>query len=226
MATQPYIGQLMLFAGNFAPQGWAKCDGQILAISQNSALFSLLGTTYGGDGQTSFGLPDLRGRFPAHVGTGPGLNPINWGERGGIESKTLHVTEIPSHSHVLGSAVNAQATTTITEATATASATGTAKCQPQVAGGHGKNPTGALWATDAGTQSGTYSNNTTNPLANMHPDAIDVDVTVDSVNVAATTAVAMSGSTNNTGAGQQFSIRNPYLGIYFVIALQGLFPSQ
>ncbi len=88
-----------MFAGNFAPRGWAFCDGQLLAVSQNDALFSLLGTIYGGDGRTTFGLPDMRGRLPIHAGTGPGLSPRRLGARAGAESVTLTVNQMPSHQH-------------------------------------------------------------------------------------------------------------------------------
>lgn len=87
------------FAGNFAPRNWSTCSGQLLAISQNSALFSLLGTTYGGDGRTSFGLPDLRGRVAVGAGNGPGLSNYRLGQRGGVETVTLNVLQIPSHTH-------------------------------------------------------------------------------------------------------------------------------
>lgn len=95
----PFLGQIMMFGGNFAPRGWAFCNGQLLAISANSALFSLLGTAYGGDGRTTFGLPDLRGRVPIHQGTGPGLRTARLGAKGGEESVTLNTLQIPSHSH-------------------------------------------------------------------------------------------------------------------------------
>ena len=95
----PFIGQMSAFGFNFAPRGWAHCNGQLLAISQNTALFSLLGTTYGGDGRTTFGLPDLRGRAPIHMGTGPGLSPVRIGQRGGSETVTLGLANLPSHSH-------------------------------------------------------------------------------------------------------------------------------
>ena len=88
-----------MFGGNFAPRGWARCDGQLLAISQNTALFSILGTTYGGDGRTTFALPDLRGRVAMHPGTGPGLTPRRLGQSGGTETNTLNVTQLPSHTH-------------------------------------------------------------------------------------------------------------------------------
>jgi microcystin-dependent protein len=96
---EPFIGQLMLFAGNFAPRGWAFCNGSLLSIAQNSALFSILGTTYGGDGQTTFGLPDLRGRLPMHPGQGPGLSSYALGQQGGVEAVTLNITQIPVHGH-------------------------------------------------------------------------------------------------------------------------------
>ena len=99
-AQDAYIGEIRMFAGNFAPKGWALCDGQLLPISQNQALFALLGTTYGGDGQTTFALPDLRGRMPLHEGTGPGLTPRTLGESGGAEQVTLTLSQIPAHTHV------------------------------------------------------------------------------------------------------------------------------
>lgn len=99
--AEPFIGEIRIFAATFAPRGWAMCDGQLLPISYYEALFSLLGTTYGGDGRTTFGLPDLRGRIPIHKGTGPGLNPRSLGERGGAEDATVSIAQLPSHSHAL-----------------------------------------------------------------------------------------------------------------------------
>ena len=96
---QAFIGQIQAFGFNFAPRNWAFCDGQLIAISQNTALFSLLGTTFGGDGRNTFQLPDLRGRSIVHVGNGPGLSNISWGERGGVETVTLSVANMPSHNH-------------------------------------------------------------------------------------------------------------------------------
>ncbi len=97
--SEPFVGEIRMFAGNFAPRGWAYCDGQLLAISQNDALFSLLGTIYGGDGRTSFGLPDLRGRIPVHAGTGPGLSNRRLGAKSGVENVTLTTNQLPSHTH-------------------------------------------------------------------------------------------------------------------------------
>jgi len=99
--SEPFVGEIRMFAGNFAPRGWAFCDGQLLAVSQNDALFSLLGTIYGGDGRTTFGLPDMRGRIPIHAGSGPGLSPRRLGAKAGAESVTLTVNQLPSHTHPL-----------------------------------------------------------------------------------------------------------------------------
>jgi len=99
---EPFIGQIQAFGFNFAPRGWAMCEGQLLPISQNTALFSLLGTTFGGDGRTTFALPDLRGRSIVGMGNGPGLSNISWGERGGAENHTLTVGQMPSHTHNIG----------------------------------------------------------------------------------------------------------------------------
>jgi microcystin-dependent protein len=95
----PYIGEIRLFAGNFAPRGWALCNGQLLPIAQNVALFSILGTTYGGDGIQTFALPDLRGRAPVHMGRGPGLAPVTLGQARGSETVTLVEGEMPGHTH-------------------------------------------------------------------------------------------------------------------------------
>jgi microcystin-dependent protein len=100
-----------MFGGNYAPRGWAFCDGQLLAVSQNQELFSLLGTTYGGDGRTTFGLPDLRGRVPLHQGQGAALTDRKIGSKGGEENVTLTATSIPSHTHVLKGSTSAATTT-------------------------------------------------------------------------------------------------------------------
>ena len=97
--SQPFLGQITMFGGNFAPRGWASCDGQLLPISQYTALFSILGTTYGGDGRTTFGLPELRGRVPLHTGNGPGLTPRSLGQKSGTETNTLNSNNLPLHNH-------------------------------------------------------------------------------------------------------------------------------
>ena len=112
--SDPFIGQILLFAGNFAPANWAFCNGQLLPISQYSALFSLLGTTYGGNGTTNFALPDLRGRAPVHFGQGAGLSNYVLGEATGSENVTLSTQQIPAHNHTL--VVGATAATVSTPA--------------------------------------------------------------------------------------------------------------
>lgn len=99
--SEPFLAEVRLWGLNFAPRGWAFCDGQVLSIAQNAALFSLVGTTFGGDGRATFGLPDLRGRAALHPGQGPGLTARRWGEKGGDENVTLAVAQLPSHSHAL-----------------------------------------------------------------------------------------------------------------------------
>jgi len=101
----PFIGTILAFGGNFAPRGWAKCEGQLLAIAQNTALFSILGTTYGGDGRTTFALPDFRGRSMVGSGRGPGLSDIRLGQRGGVENQTLISANLPSVPIRLGGGV-------------------------------------------------------------------------------------------------------------------------
>ncbi len=107
---EPFIGTVLMFAGNFAPRGWALCNGQLLAISSHSALFSILGTTYGGDGVSTFGLPELRGRAAIHEGTGPGLTPRPLGQRSGAEAVTLTTNQIPSHNHSISAHNDAAST--------------------------------------------------------------------------------------------------------------------
>lgn len=103
--ADPFVAEIRMFPFNFAPKGWAFCDGQLLPLSQNTALFSLLGTTYGGDGKSTFALPDLQGRAPMHPGQGPGLSLHDLGETGGSETVTLLESEIPAHSHTLSTSV-------------------------------------------------------------------------------------------------------------------------
>lgn len=148
--AEPFLGQILMFGGNFAPRGWALCDGQLLAISGNSALFSILGTTYGGDGRTTFALPDLRGRVAIHEGVGPGLSPKSLGSKGGSETNTLNVNQLPAHAHdVVVNCVNGP--------------------------GNANTAAGNVWSADAGNQSATYSNAA--PNGTMQGDAVTVENT-------------------------------------------------
>lgn len=99
---QPFVGEIRMFGGSFAPAGWAFCDGQLMPISENETLFNLIGTIYGGDGQETFAMPDLQGRLPVHAGQGPGLaNNYQIGEKSGVESVTLSIQQIPNHNHAV-----------------------------------------------------------------------------------------------------------------------------
>ena len=168
---EPFLGQVIMFAGNFAPRGWAFCTGQLLAISQYSALFSILGTTYGGDGRTSFALPDLRGRTPICPGRGPGLSDVQLGARLGAETTRLTTPNLPPHSHNL-----------------MASDRKADKIEP---GGHALAP----------ASRDIYSGGTPNVQMN-------------------------AGAVSSTGSAQPFNNMQPSLGINYIIALQGVFPSR
>jgi len=145
-----------MFGGNFSPRGWAYCDGQLLAIASNTALFSILGTTYGGDGRTTFALPDLRGRAPIHPGTGPGLSTYRLGQRGGNETTILNVTNMPSHSHIAAGTVKAAFT-------------------PPLGGGNSTSPSGANLSGVSG--SNIYSNQATNVTMAANNVAVTVGST-------------------------------------------------
>src|SRR6266498_3458664 len=108
--STPFLGMIILVPYNFAPRGWAFCNGQILSIAQNTALFSLLGTTYGGNGQTTFALPNLQSRVPVHFGQGPGLSSYALGQQAGTESVTLLVTQLPQHNHTVGASTQSDIT--------------------------------------------------------------------------------------------------------------------
>lgn len=187
---EPFLGQIQPFGFNFAPRGWAFCDGQLLPIAQNTALFSLLGTTFGGDGRTTFALPDLRGRSIVHCGNGAGLSTITWGERGGRENVTLNQMNMPSHSHAL---VNGTANVTV----------------------YSTESSGNEVNESDGGNNGFSTGGSTPAIYQESP------TTADHVG-----GVVISGSTNLTGGSQAFNIRNPFLGIYVSIAMQGIFPSR
>jgi microcystin-dependent protein len=190
---EPYIGQIQPYAFGFTPRGWAFCDGQLMSIAQNTALFSLIGTTYGGNGQTTFALPDLRGRSIVHPGSGPGLSNITWGEVGGVESMTLTQGNMPMHAHAL---VDGMANVT----TVIRTTNNTNKTNESDNGNNGLGTSGDMPEIFRETPAGTDT------LGGIHS--------------------ALSGSTSIAGGSQPFGVRNPFLGIYTSIALQGIFPSR
>jgi microcystin-dependent protein len=128
--SEPFLGEIRMFGGNFAPVDWALCNGQLLSVAENAALFNLIGTTYGGDGVSTFGLPDLRGRFSMHQGNGPGLSSVTIGEQAGAETVTLTSRQIPAHSH-------------------------TAACA--AGGGNAASPSNAFWSTDPQGNTAAYN---------------------------------------------------------------------
>lgn len=172
---EPFVSQIMMFGGNFAPRGWALCWGQQIAIAQNPALFSLLGTTYGGNGQTTFALPDLRGRVPVGMGTGPGLANITQGEVAGSQNVTLLVSNLPPQNNPLR--VSTSAGTLQTPVDGAFLAQSNQRDAQFIAGG----------------QQGT--------------------------------TVALGGI-NPVGNGVPISVMQPYLGVNFIIALEGVYPSR
>jgi len=175
--STPTLGEVRLFAGNFAPRGWHLCDGALLSIAENTALFSLLGTIYGGDGQITFALPDLRGRNAAGTGAGPGLPDMLQGETGGALSETLTVPTMPAHNHLV-----------------------MASNQP----GDNANPSG-LYPAALNDPNGTATNNgyTGTPDSALNAGAI-----------------------TPAGGNMPFSTTQPYLGLNFIIAVEGIFPSR
>jgi microcystin-dependent protein len=173
------IAVVTCFAGDFAPRNWAFCNGQLMSIVQNTALFSILGTTYGGNGQTTFALPDLKGRVPISAGQGPGLSNISLGEKSGSETVTLNSNQIPAHVH--NGAVNFQLPASSEDG-----------ADPTPNDGYPARFTGAF-----------ASSTNTNMLAPGYSATIGV-----------------------SGGSQPASIRNPYLGISYIICLFGVFPSR
>ncbi|BAN47410.1 phage tail protein [Metapseudomonas resinovorans] len=200
--SDPFLGEIRMVGFNFAPRGWALCWGQQMAIAQNSALFSLLGTLYGGNGQVTFGLPDYRGRSPVGMGQGPGLSNIDQGEVAGSESMTLTINQMPMHNHAMvASAVTGSAQVAVpansSSTTAVSAPSTTAVLGPVTAAGRA----GTLYTNDA-------ANTTLAPFTA-------------SVNCSAPTVTCGAA-----GGSQPFGLRNPYLGTNFVIALEGIFPSR
>lgn len=171
--SNPFVAEIRIFSGNFAPKGWALCDGQLMPISQNTALFSLLGTTYGGDGKSTFALPNLQGCAPMQAGQGPGLSLRDLGETAGEQTVTLLQTEMPAHSHV----VQCSATGGIVS------------------------PANNTWGGGLKGHPGAYGPSGTN--VQMNPFALSI-----------------------AGGSQPHNNMHPFLGLTFIIALQGVFPAR
>ena len=182
---EEFIGIVKLFAGNFAPKGWALCNGQLLPISQYSAVFSLLGTTYGGDGVTTFALPDLRGRVVVGTGQGNGTSNYIEGQMGGVENTTLLVQNIPPHTHIATLNVNG------TDSTDSVPARGGSIAVP-----------------------GVQSSRTFTPTLGFNSATPDVPLNPASVTNAP------------SGGGMPISIMQPFNSMYYIICLEGIYPSR
>jgi microcystin-dependent protein len=204
-AQEAYLGEIRPFANTFCPRGWANTDGQVLSIVQNQALFALLGTTYGGNGQTTFALPDLRARSAVHVGAldGTSSNSVQLGERGGAETTVLTASMLPPHSHTAATAVTVESTLRGTTATANTNVpTAAALAVPPSMQVKKDTVTPQLYAA-------------TTPTAEMAPGSVTSTAT-------ATTTVNGGGSTTPA----PLPTRSPYLAVRYCIALQGIFPVQ
>ncbi|RPE05644.1 phage tail protein [Chitinophaga lutea] len=194
---ESYLAMIMIFGGNFAIRGWSTCWGQIVSIAQNTALFSLLGTTYGGNGQTTFALPDLRGRMPIGWGQGPGLPNYELGQIGGSPSTTLTINNMPMHNHVADFS-----TLTVTQSASTAQGT--------------TNIPGSTLVPAA------------LPVIGSGPSASAIKGYGVKDNTATLSPATIGGGINIgiAGGSQPFSIESPYLGVNYLIAMEGIFPPR
>ena len=159
-AVDPFVGQMLWVPFNFAPKGWSFCNGQLLPLSQNTALFSLLGTTYGGDGRATFALPDMQGRLMINAGQGPGLSNFDQGQSGGEENHTLSVSEIPAHSHTV-----AASNTSVADAT---SAVNNLHGQSVSGNAYGSNPSATMSSNALSTAGGGQGHNNMMPYATLN----------------------------------------------------------
>ncbi|MFD0993145.1 phage tail protein [Tenacibaculum geojense] len=201
-----FLGEVKMFAGNFVPRGWALCQGQLLPIAQNQALFAIIGTIYGGDGRTTFALPDLRGRIPRGTGNGPGLQTAIIGQKGGTEFKTLSLLEMPVHSH--GATFNSDGGTPTNISISIPAVDDTGNTAEP-----GNTSSFAKIETSSGEELNVYSN--ANPDTNLKP-------------FNATAIINASGTVTvgNNGGSQSFDNRQPYTTINYIICINGVFPSR
>ncbi|NOQ26214.1 MAG: hypothetical protein GQ564_12695 [Bacteroidales bacterium] len=200
------IGEIKMFAGNFAPRTWAFCEGQLLSIAQNNALYAIIGTIYGGDGRTTMALPDLRGRAPIGVGQGPGLPYFRQAQMGGATQHTMSINEMPNHTHTAQAAGGAGSLTGT--ATAAMKVNNTEAGENTPSGGYLGKSSSELYIEEA----------TANTLA---ADAITVDTSGLSVDV-----TGLNVAVDHSGSSMPFNIMQPYIAMHYIICLQGVFPSR
>lgn len=203
--ADPFIGEIMLFTGTYAPEGWVDCIGQTLSIQQYTALYAVIGTTYGGNGQTTFGVPDLRGAVPIGQGQAPGRQPYNLGAKGGTETVTLTTAQLPPHTHPA----------TLKAGTVQAPLTGTITMQVS-SGSDTLAPGNSVIVSNADV----FTSNTSPAIA-LNSKSISQDLKVD-INPALNASVVTVAA--NTGGGQSVPNMQPYVGIRYCMAVQGIFP--
>jgi len=207
--SEPYIGQIMQVGFNFAPRGWAPCQGQIMSINQNQALFSLLGTVYGGNGVSTFGIPDSRGRVFVGQGTGPGLTPIVLGQIGGVNSEVLSILQMPIHNHLATFTPSGGGVSGTLQATIGALAAETAA------------PANGSFLGVANDSSGSVTPTFYVPAGQSGTTPINLGgLNITGSGGGGTVTVA------NSGGSQPVPVMQPYLGIQTNIALEGVFPSR
>ena len=210
---EPFLGQIAMFGFNFAPRDWVQCDGQLLPIASNEALFSLLGTIYGGDGRTTFGLPDLRGRAPIGEGRGPGLTTRNLGSSGGRETNQLTVSQMPSHNHATISnlsKIEGKSRLKIADGNGNSFGSAGAYLAERAWDKEAKNPIEPYFVEDI--ENGviaTFTNN--NTLKGLE---IDLEATSGGLSI------------DYTGGNQPVDNMQPYLAVNYCISLKGIFPPR
>ncbi|WP_111980148.1 phage tail protein [Algibacillus agarilyticus] len=220
------MGGTILFGGTFAPKDWAFCDGQLIAISQNQALYAILGTTWGGDGRTNFALPDLRGRAPIGAGNGIGLTDINAGRQKGSEINTLHLSQMPAHTHsatFTGTGGGSSGTSAVVDAKLKVSTENANSPVPSAGDYLAKVVTGGSGPDkDENIYRAASSGVDETKLVALAEGSLDISVDVQGGN-------GITGGTvtvNPTGNDAAFSIMQPVLGMNYIIALEGTFPSR
>jgi len=219
--AEPFVGQIILFGGDFNIQDWHICDGTLLPIQQYAALYSLLGVTYGGDGKTTFGIPDLRGAVPIGVGTSSvsGRKPITRGQKGGAYSTVLTAAQLPIHTH------------TWTAAAPTMNLTTTAKVANYTIPATAKDPSTNVPTNNTylakgdcgGTEANIYASGVASSDVLQMPGG---SITIPSTNVTGT--IAIGGTNANAGASASINIDtvSPYVGLHYLIALNGIYPTR
>ena len=213
--SEPYLSQVNIFGCNYVPMGWDRCQGQLVAITSYDALFSLIGTTYGGDGRKTFGMPDLRGRTAIGIGEGPGLSNRKIGEKGGFEYIQLTQYTMPSHTHYgTGQATSKGSLSGTPDTSATVKCNNTASST--------KEPVGKVWGRFGGRD--TFYADEPGGSEEMHAGLVSVNVDLSPVTVDVNTTIDSIGI-DSAGGGGPHDNMSPFLAVQFCIATVGLYPT-